>query len=77
MKTIIAGSREITDYGVVIDAVLNSGFEISEVVCGMSRGVDLLGLKWAQLYGVPVKKFPADWKNLGLKAGPVRNEKMK
>lgn len=76
MRTIIAGSREITNYGSVIDAVLNSGFEISEVVCGMAKGVDLLGKRWALDYGVPVKEFPADWKNLGIKAGYLRNEQM-
>ena len=76
MKTIIAGSRTITDYGLVIDAVRDSGFEIHEVVCGMARGVDLLGKRWAQDYGVDVKEFPADWNRHGKKAGFLRNLEM-
>lgn len=76
MRTIIAGSRTITDYGLVIDAVRDSGFTISEVVCGMARGVDLLGKRWAHDYGVPVKEFPADWNTHGKRAGYLRNEQM-
>lgn len=73
MKTIIAGSRTITSYPAVALAILNSGFEITEVVSGRARGVDQLGEQWARCNGVPCKLFPADWKTLGVHAGPVRN----
>lgn len=41
-------------------AVRKSGFSISEVVSGCARGIDTLGIQWADANGVPVKRFPAD-----------------
>lgn len=76
MKTIIAGSRSITDYSEVWVATTDSEFEITEVVCGMARGVDMLGKTWGEKYGIPVKEFPADWDANGKAAGPIRNRQM-
>lgn len=76
MKTIIAGSREITDFNLVEDAVKQSGFELTEVVSGTARGVDRLGEQWAEKHGVPVKRFPADWDKYGKAAGHIRNAEM-
>ena len=76
MKTIIAGSRDITDYETVRAAVDASGFHISAVVSGKARGVDRLGEQWAREYSVPVKEFPADWNRHGKAAGPIRNRQM-
>jgi hypothetical protein len=76
MRTVIAGSRTITDSKVVEDAVKASGFIITEVVCGGAAGVDSLGKDWAILRGIPVKMFPADWDVHGKAAGPIRNTQM-
>lgn len=76
MKTIIAGSRTITDYRLVEDAVKESGFEITTVISGAARGVDWLGEKWALERDIPVEFFPADWNKYGKKAGYLRNEQM-
>lgn len=76
MKCIIAGSRTIKDYGLVIDAIDESGFEIDEVVSGTADGVDKLGERWAMDEAVHVQRFPADWKKHGRKAGMLRNEEM-
>lgn len=78
MKTIIAGSRSITDFNIVSDVILKSGLGliISEVVSGTANGVDKLGEKWAYSNDVPVKRFPADWDKYGTVAGYIRNEKM-
>lgn len=57
MRTIIAGSREITDYDLVLKAIEESGYTITEVVSGGARGVDVLGEKWAEKAGIPVKQF--------------------
>jgi hypothetical protein len=76
MKTIIAGSRSITDYSEVWGAVNDVEFQITEVVCGMAKGVDLLGKRWAEKNRVPVKEFPADWDAHGKAAGPIRNRQM-
>ena len=76
MKTIIAGSRTITDIKHVLDAAAVCGWLISEVVSGTARGVDLLGEQAAAMAGVPVKRFPADWDKYGKKAGYLRNMQM-
>lgn len=76
MKTIIAGSREITDYSVVCAAIQASGFTITEVVSGRARGVDLLGERWAAEHKIPIRVFPADWRKHGKAAGPIRNGEM-
>lgn len=78
MKTIIAGSRTIKEFLHVGYALVKCGWrhEITEVVCGMSRGVDTLGRHWAENTGVAIKDFPADWSTYGKAAGPIRNEAM-
>jgi hypothetical protein len=76
MKTIIAGSRTVTELAEVSKAVRESGFAVTEVVSGGARGVDALGEEWANQAGVPVKLFPADWKKYGRGAGPIRNSHM-
>ena len=76
MKTIIAGSRGITDIQHIRDAVAGFDGEISEVVSGTARGVDRLGEQWAQEQSVPVARFPADWNQHGKKAGYLRNREM-
>ena len=76
MKTIIAGSRTISDYAVVADAVKASGFEVTEVVSGAAQGVDKLGEIYAQKNNVSLKRFPAEWDKYGKSAGYRRNEQM-
>lgn len=63
-------------YPLIAEAVKRSGFEVTEVVCGMARGADTFGMKWAYSNNIPVAKFPADWDAYGKKAGPIRNGEM-
>jgi hypothetical protein len=76
MKVIIAGSRSIVEYKHIGDAVIDSGFNITEVVSGAARGVDTLGERWAEVNNIQATRFPADWDKYGKIAGPVRNEQM-
>lgn len=76
MKTIIAGSRSIINKDMVEQAIQESNFEITEVVCGLARGVDSLGKNWAIKNNIPVKEFPADWDTHGRKAAYLRNVEM-
>lgn len=76
MRTIIAGSRRITDLAVVEAAVRASGFEPSVVISGCAPGVDRLGERWARERGIRVDPYPAAWKLHGKRAGPIRNEVM-
>lgn len=90
IKIIIAGSRSIRSYVDVMLAMNEAlhkwglpdvepralPFLISEVVSGGARGVDELGERWATTRFIPVKRFPADWKSYGNRAGPIRNRAM-
>jgi YspA, cpYpsA-related SLOG family len=76
VKVIIAGSRTITDASLVREAIEDSRFVVTEVVCGLARGVDALGRLYAQRNGIPVKEFPANWKKFGRRAGMMRNCEM-
>lgn len=49
---------------------------VTEVVSGCCRGVDRAGEEWARQRGIPVKRFPANWKKFGVAAGPIRNAEM-
>lgn len=75
-KVIIAGSRNITNIDYVNLACSKAPFLITEVVSGGARGVDSLGEEWAKNHNISIKRFPADWKTLGRKAGPLRNIQM-
>lgn len=76
MKTIVAGSRDITSPAIVRLAIESSGFEVSEIVSGAARGVDSLGEEWGRANKIDVVTFPADWKKHGKAAGPMRNCQM-
>lgn len=78
MKLIVAGSRDFNDYKYVrdkLDYLLSNTTDV-EIVCGGARGVDLLGKRYGEEKGYPVKMFEADWNGLGKKAGYVRNKEM-
>lgn len=76
MRVIIAGTRSIWSYAFLEMAIEESGFDISTVICGMAPGADSVGWAWANVNGVPIEEFPADWERYGRKAGYLRNEEM-
>jgi hypothetical protein len=76
MKTVIAGSRTITDINYLISAIEEIDWEITEVVSGNARGADHLGELWAEFMQIPVKNFPANWNKFGKSAGYKRNAEM-
>jgi len=81
MRLIIAGSRNVDDYEALRFAMVDSGMwkqhkQSIEVVCGMARGADALGLLFAERNNLAVHKFPADWDKHGKKAGYLRNAEM-
>ena len=77
MKTIIAGSRDISR-NEFLDAMIGGpdmGF-ITEVVSGTARGVDTYGEEFAECNDIPIKRFPANWAKFGRSAGFRRNRQM-
>lgn len=75
MKIIIAGSRGVTEFRRIEEAVAMSEFEIDEVVSGTARGVDQLGEKYAASRRIPVKQFPADWKNIDVPGAVIKENR--
>lgn len=76
VRVIIAGSRDITDPQVLLDALQEVDWQITQVVCGMARGADKLGYDWAKANNIPIAEFPADWNRYGKSAGYKRNAEM-
>lgn len=76
MKVIIAGSRDVTDYNTVRQAISRSGFPVTHVISGAARGVDQLGERWAKDHALPLLRVPAEWNTYGRSAGYRRNEDM-
>lgn len=80
MRLVIFGSRGVSPTPCQISESLeNVGIDesqVTELVCGMARGGDMAGLRWAGQMGLPVKKFPADWNKHGKRAGFIRNREM-
>lgn len=73
MKVIIAGSRGIIDKNIVNQAIKDSGFKISEILCGCAKGVDDLGRQYGKENDIPVVEYPANWTKYGNAAGIMRN----
>ena len=77
-KVIIAGGRDFNDYDLLkkkCDHYLSNKKDVV-IVCGMARGADLLGKKYAADINCYVAEFPADWDKYGKSAGYKRNEEM-
>jgi hypothetical protein len=53
MRTILAGSRALTDPVLLETAISESGIKIALVFSGRARGVDSLGEGWARKNGIP------------------------
>jgi hypothetical protein len=81
MIVLVCGGRHYADR-VRVFAVLDAahamhGFTL--LVHGAATGADTLADAWAKARGVPRKPYPvtrAEWKRLGLRAGPIRNAAM-
>lgn len=75
-KTIIAGSRNITDYNILLDAIKCISWKIESVVSGTAKGVDTLGERYAKENNIRVYRFLAQWNEFGKLAGRIRNTEM-
>jgi YspA, cpYpsA-related SLOG family len=76
MRTIIAGSRDITEDKWLKLAISLCGWKPTVVLCGGARGADAIGKDWAEANDIPVEIYPAKWDKYKFAAGPIRNEKM-
>lgn len=76
-RVVVSGSHDAgIPRHVVVKAIKDSGFEITELGCGMAKEVDTYGKDWAEQNGIPVKEFYAPWRVYGIYAGLMRNGAM-
>lgn len=79
MKVIIAGGRDFEDYALLKEKCIKlfaNKMQDLEIVSGLARGADTLGVRLSKDIGCYLKKFPAEWKLYGRRAGFLRNEQM-
>lgn len=77
-RVIIAGSRTFTDYAAVkehLDKIFSKRKPTS-IVCGETKGADMLGRRYAEEHKIKIDSYPADWQKYGKQAGYIRNEQM-
>ena len=78
MKVIIAGTRHIKNYDLVKRIIIDSDFNITEIVSGGCKG-DMLGIRYACENNISFKLFKIsslEWEKHGKSAGPKRNRLM-
>lgn len=78
MRVLICGSR-IWNRGAPISVVLQglrALFVDLTIIEGEAQGADRLAGERAELIGIPVERYPADWDTHGRAAGPIRNQEM-
>lgn len=76
-RLIIAGSRVGPRFEHVDLAMRFLGWRPSVVLSGTAVGGDAAGEAWAAWYGVPVERYPPNWREHGRSAGMRRNSQMR
>lgn len=78
-RVIIAGGRDFNNYenlASAMDLYLTNQKKKIVIVCGMAKGADMLGERYAKERGYEIAYFPAEWNRYGRSAGMVRNIQM-
>lgn len=77
-RVVVTGGRDFSDALLVersLDAILRK-HGIAALIEGEARGADRLCAEWAEMRGIAVERYPADWQCLGRGAGHIRNQRM-
>ena len=77
-KVLVCGGRDFEDRAALYAKLdrLHASRPFRSVIAGGARGADTLAVEWARSRGVAYDVYMADWKGLGRKAGPIRNQRM-
>lgn len=71
---LVTGSRDWTDRDIIFGQL--DRLDTQLVVHGDARGADSIAAEWAHAHGCPQVPMPAQWNELGMTAGTVRNGHM-
>lgn len=77
-RILMAGSRDYFPIPLIRQHVkaLKKQYENICIISGGAEGVDACAEQVAKNQEIAFKKYPADWKKHGKKAGPLRNQLM-
>lgn len=81
-RVLVTGSRDWDDdttIGEALSEVIRPVWHDRAVVIvhgACPSGVDQLAHEWAEVFGAPVERHPANWKINGKRAGFIRNQHM-
>lgn len=78
MKALVCGGRDYHDKWFLFEFLdaIHLETPITTVIHGDYSGADRLAGEWANANGIECIPVPAQWTELGKKAGPIRNQKM-
>ncbi len=74
MRLLVCGDRNWRNIDLIMDKLVELSPKV--VIEGEARGADTQARQAAEELGIPVEKYPADWKKYGCAAGPIRNRQM-
>lgn len=74
MRVLVCGSRYFNDYELLKETL--NAYRITHIIHGAARGADTLARRYGAEVGIPVSEYPADWRQFGKSAGPIRNRQM-
>ena len=78
MRILVCGGRDFDDKDYLFQTL--DGYELRNrhdaIISGAARGADALASLYANMRGVMLEEYPADWKTYGRAAGFVRNRQM-
>lgn len=82
-KVIVADGRDFADYAYLkekLDEVFGSLWDLNshpiEIISGMAKGADTLGIRYAEEHKLTMVLYPANWKKYPRMAGILRNMNM-
>ena len=76
MRILVCGGREFDDLRLFIPSIKPYLEKNNVIIEGGAKGADFLARCFGKYYGLEIITFPADWKQHGKDAGPIRNKEM-
>lgn len=83
-RVLVCGGRDFNDRSAMARALrrfkptIPTDDDLAEhiIIVGGAPGADTLAAEYAEVFGIRLRIYPADWKTHGRAAGPIRNQTM-